>query len=328
MASLEDAMKKAGLSTGAEEAEKEKPADAPKPVAKAPEPVEERPCTKCGTVFLPKLAKHKLCPKCADEHFTAAKEAAKEKGERTAAARTEGSGKTEGGGGKAEGGSGGAEGGARPEGSSGKVGGAGRMEGGAGKSNGERSGRPTGERTGPRPERRDRPPRRDRPVVPGAGAPREGRELREGREPREARDVREPREAQREAPAGFPRDYLTSGYFSGNVLRDEVFGAWARQVAATLVTRGLSAREMRVFYGHLKRAGDSAKAGRDFKEVREEIQKMRPAAAARLGRKQIPSEFAEFLERNIDQVKDPRTLDAFVEHFQGVVGYTAGKLKK
>ena len=48
----------------------------------------------------------------------------------------------------------------------------------------------------------------------------------------------------------------------------------------------------------------------------------------RLGRKLIPGEFADFLDRNIDQIKDARTLGAFVEHFQGVVGYTAGRLKK
>jgi CRISPR type III-A-associated protein Csm2 len=280
MASLEDALKKAGLSS-AEAAEPEKPAAAatPAPVSKTPEVVEERPCTKCGTVFLPKLGKHKLCPKCAEEHFTAAKA---EKTDKPKAA------------------------GEKP--------------------------------AGPRPERRDRPPRREggrpeggRPEAARADAPkREPREPRREPVQREAREPREPRRevVQREAPQGFPRDYLAAGYFSGNVMRDELFDTWARHVAGLLVSRGLSAKELRAFYGHVQRAADSAKAGRDFGAVREEILKMRPVAAARLGRKMIPAEFSDFLDRNIEQVKDNRTLGAFVEHFQGVVGYTAGKLKK
>jgi CRISPR type III-A-associated protein Csm2 len=283
-------MKKAGLSSAAT-SEPEKPAEAPadqkresgwmsaapaakpasNPASMAPEVVEERPCTKCGTVFLPKLAKHRLCPKCAEEHFTAAK------AEKPAGA-------------------------ARPE--------------------GEKPARAAGEKpAGPRPERRERTPRQPQRGPQAARPAQEGQHHEAHREPVQ-------REPQREAPQGFPRDYLASGYFAGNVMRDELFDTWARHVAGLLVTRGLSAKELRAFYGHVRRAEESAKAGRDFGEVREEILKMRPVAAARLGRKQIPSEFADFLERNIDQVKDTRTLGAFVEHFQGVVGYTAGKLRK
>ena len=103
MASLEDALKKAGLAAetaAAETSEPKKPADAAEVHAggsksatsstnQAPEVVEERPCTKCGTVFLPKLAKHRLCPKCAEEHFTAAKAEKSDKpaGERPARPR-------------------------------------------------------------------------------------------------------------------------------------------------------------------------------------------------------------------------------------------------
>src|SRR5258708_1618566 len=94
MGSLEDALKKAGLSSNEAEEEKKndsrKPAEAKqhserrpdrrpdrKPEDKAPsEPVEPRPCGKCGTEFTPKLAKHKLCPKCADEEFSKSKERA------------------------------------------------------------------------------------------------------------------------------------------------------------------------------------------------------------------------------------------------------------
>ena len=180
----------------------------------------------------------------------------------------------------------------------------------------EATGAPAPVAAAPKPERRERPPR---PAPSGRmGAPASDTHDAQARE----------REREREAPQGFPRDYLQSGYFAGKVLRDDVFDTWARHVAGLLVSRGLSSTQMRVFYGHVLRAQEAVRAGREFPEVYESLMKMRPAAAARLGRKAIPGEFADFLDRNLDQVKDPRTLHAFAEHFQAVVGYTAGRLRK
>jgi CRISPR type III-A-associated protein Csm2 len=257
MGSLEDAMKKAGLSATQEEQEQQQEGEAPsreknhaRPEAPAPSAPEEKPCAKCGTMFMPKHAKHRLCPKCAEEQF-----AVKPTGE-----------------------------GARP---------APKAESGGDK------------RIAPKPERRERPP-----------------------SPRPPRPVQPQETPAAPAPQGFPRDYLQAGYFSGAVLRDDVFDTWARHVAGLLVTRGLSSTQMRTFYSHVLRAQAAARAGRDFREVREDLLRMRPAAAARLGRKAIPGEFADFLDRNLEQVKDPRSLGAFAEHFQAVVGYTAGRLKK
>jgi CRISPR type III-A-associated protein Csm2 len=99
-------------------------------------------------------------------------------------------------------------------------------------------------------------------------------------------------------------------------------------VAALLVSRGLTAIQMRAFYSHVNRAEASNKAGREFRLVREELLKMRPVAAARQGRRLIPGEFADFLDRNLELVRDAPSLRAFAEHFQAVVGYTAGRLRK
>ena len=89
MGNMEEALKKAGLSESEPEpglpAEKqeetpppaEEAASAPaeaKPEAKPPtkpEAKKDHQCSKCGAVFVPKHPKHRLCPKCADEHFTA-----------------------------------------------------------------------------------------------------------------------------------------------------------------------------------------------------------------------------------------------------------------
>jgi len=316
MGSLEDAMKKAGLASASTDdaadstaAAKESPKEAnggekrpprePRPPKADAEPLVEKPCAKCSTPFMPKHSKHRLCPKCAEEAFNASKEKSAEKGASSAGEKS----------------------GDRPAGE---------------RPAGDRAPRPprdkaavagsgAGANAGPRPERRDRParpPRQERTDRPQGDRPQGDRPQQEHREHRENRN------APKEAPQGFPRDYLQSGYFAGAVLRDDVFDTWARHVAGLLVSRNLSTNQMRAFYAHVRRAEASEKAGRDFKEVREDILKMRPVAAARLGRKLIPAEFADFLDRNLDQVKDVRSLHAFAEHFQAVVGYTAGRLKK
>ncbi len=129
--------------------------------------------------------------------------------------------------------------------------------------------------------------------------------------------------------AGFPPGYLASGYFAaaGKTPRDEVYGSWARQIARLLVNKKLKSHQLRVFYNHVKRAGDAAAAGKDIAEVRADVLKVKGYAAERQGRGHIPAEFREFLERNADQVKDAGSLGAFVEHFQAVLGYVTAEHK-
>jgi CRISPR/Cas system CSM-associated protein Csm2 small subunit/ribosomal protein S27AE len=312
MGSFQEAMKKAGIASEAElaAAETETPAagaesgaengerkprperpprpDRP-PRASEPEKLEEKPCAKCGSVFMPKHSKHRLCPKCAEEHFTASKEKEKTRTERPA--------------------EGGESGGVRRLDVAGEA-------------------KPADAAPRPPAPKRDRPPRPPRPAGESGG----GRRLDSAGEQREYREHREaPRESHREpreAPAGFPSDYLRSGYFTGSALRDEVLDRWARDVGALLVARGLAAIQMRAFYSHVKRAEASSNAGREFQLVREELLKMRPVAAARQGRRLIPGEFADFLDRNLELVKDTASMRAFAEHFQAVAGYTAGRLRK
>ena len=267
MGNMEEALKKAGLSesepttpTAPAEpsvAAEKPPADSPDatsaPAAEAkpetkpptkPETKKDHSCSKCGAVFVPKHPKHRLCPKCADEHFTARKAerpepAAAEKPAAPAAAEK-----------------------AAPA---------------------------------PRPAAR-RPAERDRPLRP--------------------------------LPQSLPPDYLASGYFgSGGHVRDEVYTTWALRVADVLVERRLKSRQLRAFYNHVKRAETALNAGRDIRQVRADVLKIKPFAAERQGRGSIPAEFREFLDRNVDQVEDEKTLRAFAEHFQAVVGYASGRLK-
>ncbi len=130
--------------------------------------------------------------------------------------------------------------------------------------------------------------------------------------------------------AGVPHDYLAGGYFGGGTstrLRDELFLDWAQQWAELLVQRRLSSAQMRAFYNHVRRAAASLEAGGDAQQARVRLLRIPGFAAARVGRPGFPLEFREFLDRNVEQVKDAATLHAFAEHFQAVVGFTSGRLR-
>jgi CRISPR/Cas system CSM-associated protein Csm2 small subunit len=134
----------------------------------------------------------------------------------------------------------------------------------------------------------------------------------------------------RPASAGVPHNYLTGGYFAGQnraLLKEELYLGWAEQWAELLVYRRLSAGQLRGFYNHVRRAAAALQAGADAQQTRSQVLRLSGFAAARVGKPGFPQEFREFLDRNIEQVKDADSLKAFAEHFQAVVGYTAGRLR-
>jgi CRISPR/Cas system CSM-associated protein Csm2 small subunit len=336
MGNMEDALKRAGL--GAEgEAAPEPPAAEDKPAeeaaapaaeaAEAPAAVEappeaaapaapaapaaaeaqEQPCAQCGTPFVAKHPRHRLCDKCAGERQAA-------RAQSKPAPRPE----------------------IKPATSA------------AGETMAEtRACAKCGTAFTPRHPRHrlcdkcaaEAPPREPRP-------PREARPSAEARPVRDARTTpetalparpvarlvrREPLPARRVSTvsAGVPPDYLAGGYFTAGArgLRDELYLDWAQQWAELLVLRRLSSAQLRAFYNHVRRAAASLEAGGDAQQARAQVLRIPGFAAARVGRPGFPLEFREFLDRNIEQVKDAASLRAFADHFQAVVGYTAGRLR-
>ena len=338
MGNMEDALKKAGLAEGEESPEPPSAAegsvaateapsetsvepvgevsaesDTPTPSEPAAEPKEE-PCAQCGTLFMAKHPRHRLCEKCAAERQSARIQAKPVP---------------------------------RPD---------------AKPASADRGPAPTGETRAcakcgtvfsPRQPRHrmcdkcaaEAPPREPR-------VPRESRPLGESRPFRESRPAPEvprtpaqtaPRPVRRDPPrettpvrrapapvAGVPHDYLAGGYFGGRApthLRDELFLDWAQQWADLLVQRRLSSAQMRAFYNHVRRAAASLQAGGDAQQARARLLRIPGFAAARVGRPGFPLEFREFLDRNVEQVKDAATLQAFAEHFQAVLGFTSGRLR-
>ena len=159
---------------------------------------------------------------------------------------------------------------------------------------------------------RQRPPGRERPS---------GTRLRQGGPPRGT------------APAtvhSLPAGYLEGGYFTPEgSLRPELLTDWAEQIAQRVAwfPADSAAHQLRAFHNHVKRVVAARRfGGQPIELVLNEIQKLKPFAAERVARRKIPDLFRQFLDANVNQVTDEKTLLAFAQHFQAVVAYAAGLL--
>ena len=122
-------------------------------------------------------------------------------------------------------------------------------------------------------------------------------------------------------------------YFdSAGVLRVEYLTTWPEAIAELLEHEEpqLTMTQLRAFYQHAKRAEDAWRRKRlSPAEAVNEVKKLGYHANDRLGKKRIPQTFHDFVRLNVESVKaddDGRSLKAFLEHFEALVGFCAGRL--
>jgi len=122
----------------------------------------------------------------------------------------------------------------------------------------------------------------------------------------------------------FGPDYFQSGYFDekGNV-RPEVLDTTAMEVAKRLGNAGMKSAQMRRFFN--KARGIEARLGRDkdFDAIRADILSFKSDVVYQVGRKVVPEEFKQFIDRNIElAVADEKSFkEGFLRHFQSVLAY-------
>lgn len=131
-------------------------------------------------------------------------------------------------------------------------------------------------------------------------------------------------------PGAFPQGY--PDYFdSDNLLKPEFVTNLAEDIARNLGNERpkMGMHQLRAFYGHVKLQEGALERGRAFKEVLLEIKKLKPFASERANKEKVPKYFEEFIARNVDKVVDKHSfVDGFVEHFQAVVAYCAGTIRR
>jgi CRISPR/Cas system CSM-associated protein Csm2 small subunit len=126
---------------------------------------------------------------------------------------------------------------------------------------------------------------------------------------------------------GYPDYFDAEG-----LLKPEYVTTKAEEIAVNLgnerPTR-MTMHQLRAFYKHVKLQQSALENGQGLNKVLLEISKLKPFANERANKDKVPRYFEEFINRNVDKVKDKHAfVDGFVEHFQAVVAYCAGTLEK
>lgn len=119
---------------------------------------------------------------------------------------------------------------------------------------------------------------------------------------------------------------------SGNILSD-LLDKEAKEKAESFVKRNpkdpkskpLSSAQLRRFFGELRLLEKKVKA-MGFEKVKPLIKMVKSKAsyAANPSNPKIPSSFKAFLIENIDNISEERDFEAFMLHFEAVVGFFYG----
>lgn len=124
--------------------------------------------------------------------------------------------------------------------------------------------------------------------------------------------------------------YLKNGYFNdtptGKAIKTSLMMKTARDIAEGLYSAWpqIKKSQLRKYYDYCK----NLQAKMEFKKVGFEV--IQPGFAKLLGHatnasnkspKLVPRLFVDFVERNINTVKDADDFNAFVEHFEMIVAY-------
>jgi len=120
-------------------------------------------------------------------------------------------------------------------------------------------------------------------------------------------------------------EYLKGGYFdvSGNIYED-LLTTMADQIAQMFAKAypKLKNHQLRRFYQHTRAAENKLRMTSDWPSTNVDIKKLKSFVAEAKGKDKVPEVFYDFINRNIDWVKDEKSfLQGFLEHFQAVVAY-------
>jgi CRISPR/Cas system CSM-associated protein Csm2 small subunit len=128
----------------------------------------------------------------------------------------------------------------------------------------------------------------------------------------------------------FPADY--GEYLDDKgIIKCKYLTSLPEGIAEYLESERLTMSQLRAFYAHAKRAEDAWRRGLPLEEAVREIQKLESHASDRFGKRKITPTFYNFLRKNAKCVignDGGKTFKAFLEHFQALVGFCAGRLNE
>ena len=125
----------------------------------------------------------------------------------------------------------------------------------------------------------------------------------------------------------FGPDYLADGYFEEKegkrYLRSEILDTVAMDVAKVLGNQGMKPHQLRRFFNKARGIESKLERVKDFEAIKADIYGFKRDVAYQVGRKVVPEEFQQFINRNVElAVQDEESFrQGFMEHFESVLAY-------
>lgn len=127
--------------------------------------------------------------------------------------------------------------------------------------------------------------------------------------------------------SNLPEKYLVGGYFESDskTLKREYVLQFAKELATNLSSdrrTAIKKTQLRGFYDKVKGARDNYE--RNFISLEDallSVCELAPLAQQSVTRGNAPKLFADFIEKNVNYVKDYESIKAFEQHFRAIVCY-------
>ncbi len=120
---------------------------------------------------------------------------------------------------------------------------------------------------------------------------------------------------------------LKDGYFKyiddRKSLKPEFIVEYPRKIALQLKdSRRNKLSQLWKFYDYARRIQDSLRQNGERLDIRyAQLCKLQPAVNYAKGKDIITQAFKDFIDCNVDSIRDDEDLHAFIEHFQSVIAY-------
>lgn len=128
---------------------------------------------------------------------------------------------------------------------------------------------------------------------------------------------------------GLPEKYLESGYYTDvekKKMNPDYIVVYAKNIARSLEKEGGNMKnkrtQIRKYYDYCIRVRDKlSRAGNDFSYVEADFAELLPKVSYAKSRSTVTDLFVEFIDKNINAVKDAKDYRAFLKHFESIVAF-------
>jgi CRISPR-associated protein Csm2 len=123
------------------------------------------------------------------------------------------------------------------------------------------------------------------------------------------------------------KDYFGDYFSTTKHLRPEYLDQWADKLGVVFGREKLNKHQLRAFFNEVKRI-ETVYGDNYGEELRNRLLTLKAQAHLRQERRTIPKAFRDFIDANIQKVRDSKSFKAFVQHFEAVLAYCEGRLER